>query len=72
MHLRARRDHEVSLPALGKTISFEQGETLHTEISRKFTRESTAEMLAAAGFELVEWYTPDNDWFALSLSVPIE
>lgn len=72
MHLRSRRHHQVELPALGKTIEFEKGETLHTEISRKFTRESVDELLTAAGFELAQWYVPDNDWFALSLSVPVE
>jgi L-histidine N-alpha-methyltransferase len=68
MHLRARQGHEVTLDALGLRVTFTAGETIHTEISRKFTRDEAEDMLAAGGFELVRWYTPANNYFALALA----
>ena len=71
MRLRSRVEQTVVLPVLDATIEFAAGEPLHTEISRKFTEDSTRRMLEASGFELVEWYTPPDEWFALSLSAPV-
>ena len=68
MHLRARSAHQVAIRKLPLTVSFAAGETIHTEISRKFTRNETEATLRAAGFQLVEWYTPPNNYFALALS----
>lgn len=68
MHLRARAAHTVRIAALDLTISFADGETIHTESSRKFTRESASAMLAAGGFRLERWYTSPDDAFALALA----
>jgi len=68
MHLRARRAQRVAIRALQLTVPFAAGETIHTEISRKFTRESVDSLLRATGFRLLDWYTPPNDYFALALS----
>ena len=68
MHLRARDAHRVHIAALDLTVDFAAGETIHTESSRKFTRATTAAMLAAAGFALEQWYTPATADFALALA----
>lgn len=68
MHLRAMTAHTVSIPRLEWKVSFAAGETIHTEISRKFTRAEVEGMLAAAGFVLARWYTPANNYFALALA----
>jgi len=68
MHLRARAAHTVGIRTLGLTVPFIAGETIHTEISRKFTRATADTMLAAAGFQLLRWYTPPNDYFGLALA----
>lgn len=68
MHLRARRSHTVTIPRLGTTVPFIAGETIHTEISRKFTADQVRETLAAAAFELVRWYTPSNHYFGVALA----
>ena len=48
MHLRSIRDQGVTI---GDTvIAFAKGETIHTEISRKFTHASVAELAQAAGW----------------------
>ncbi len=68
MHLRARAAHQVAIHKLPLTISFAAGETIHTEISRKFTRDEIDATLRAAGFRLIDWYTPPNNYFAFALS----
>ncbi|MCA9628435.1 MAG: L-histidine N(alpha)-methyltransferase, partial [Myxococcales bacterium] len=68
MHLESRRDQSVRVEALGLDVEFRQGERMRTEISRKFSEEAVAELLGAAGLELVEWFTPDDGAFALSLA----
>jgi L-histidine N-alpha-methyltransferase len=68
MHLRARAAHTVVIGALDMTVSFCAGETIHTEISRKFTRPETTEMFQHAGFDLVRWFEPANRYFALALA----
>lgn len=69
MHLRAAEAHEVAVPALGLTVSFARGETIHTEISRKFSRAEGDAMLAAAGCEALRWYVAPDDAFALALGL---
>lgn len=68
MHLAARKAHSVHVAALGLKLDFEEGETIHTEISRKFTRESVSDLYGSAGLEMVGWHTPTNGWFGLSVA----
>jgi L-histidine N-alpha-methyltransferase len=68
MRLRARRAQVVHLRALDLRVEFGAGEELRTEISAKFRREGVEAELAAAGFELAEWWTDPAGDFALSLS----
>jgi L-histidine N-alpha-methyltransferase len=69
MYLRADAAHEVLIPALDLTVTFAAGETIHTEISRKFTRADAEGMLAHAGCRLERWFTADEQQFALALGV---
>jgi len=68
MHLRAEEAHEVEIPRLGMQISFAKGESIRTEISRKFTRKSVERLLAKAGLELEAWFASHEPSFALSVS----
>lgn len=70
MHLRAEEAHEVRIPRLDLRIPFEAGETIHTEISRKFTPRSVERLLAKAGLEMEAWYAPADRSFGLSVSRP--
>jgi L-histidine N-alpha-methyltransferase len=70
MRLRAQRRMTVHVGALDLDVEFAAREELRTEISAKFTRERLEGDLAAAGLELVEVLTDDEDRFALSLSRP--
>ncbi len=67
MHLRARRAQRVTLESLGMTVSFAAGETLHTEISRKFTRKELERLAERSGFSLRRWFVLDDPAFALVL-----
>jgi|SRR5579862_1578108 len=67
MHLQAQQAHDVRLGTLDLHVPFSAGETIHTEISRKFTRGDVEAMLHAAGFEMARWYTPANNYYGLAL-----
>jgi dimethylhistidine N-methyltransferase len=42
---------------------FEEGETIHTECSYKYTRENFLAMLEEAGFEPARTWSDERDWF---------
>ncbi len=69
IRLKSLVAQEVRLEELDLDISFAEGEFLHTEISSKFRREGIAAEVAEVGLELTEWWTDENDDYALSLSV---
>ena len=58
----------VTLPAIGLSVDFAQGETLRTEISTKFRREEVERELAGAGLGVEHWWTDDAGDFALCLA----
>jgi hypothetical protein len=69
-YLAQRELETVRLATLDLEVRFEEGETLHTEISRKFTREQIASLLERSGLRLECWFTPPNDYFSLTLARP--
>jgi L-histidine N-alpha-methyltransferase len=69
MRLRSRGAQRARVAALDLDVSFADGEEMRTEISAKFRRERVESELAAAGFEVVHWWTDQAGDFALSLSV---
>jgi L-histidine N-alpha-methyltransferase len=70
MWLRSRRAQTVKLPGVDLAVRFTEGELLRTEISAKFRRDGVRAELAAAGFDLITWWTDAAGRFGLSLSVP--
>src|SRR4051794_17359833 len=68
MRLRAQRAQTVRIRGLELEVDFTAGEELRTEISAKFRRAGVERELAAAGFQLAEWWTDPAGDFALSLS----
>ena len=63
MHLEARHDLGVQWPGAQRT--FKRGERLHTENSCKYTLESFAKLLVAAGFQMPEHWTDERGWFGV-------
>lgn len=68
MHLVADSDHRVRLEAFDLELPVVAGERIHTEISRKFTRDSTHRLLAEAGFCLDHWFISEDGYFGLALA----
>ncbi len=70
IRLRSLADQSVSVRDLGMEVPFRAGEEMRTELSCKFTRESLERSYAAAGLEMVEFWTDPEQLFALSLARP--
>jgi len=68
MRLRSLQDQVVTLPVLGLSVKFAEGEEMRTEVSAKFRKAGVAAELAAAGFTMRSWWTDGQ--FGLSLSGP--
>jgi L-histidine N-alpha-methyltransferase len=70
MYLISRCDQAVRVEALKKTLHFESGEEILTEISRKFTPSRLESLLRGAGFSVARHLEPDNGYFSLLLAQP--
>ena len=68
IRLHAKRAHSVRIADLDLTVDFEEGESIWTENSHKFTRDSAAAILAASGMALEAWYTDEQEYFGLALA----
>jgi L-histidine N-alpha-methyltransferase len=68
MHLEARRDLRVRLEGFDMELDIRRAERIRTEISRKFTRDSAAALLAGSGFTPRHWFCSDDGYFALALA----
>ncbi|NJL81265.1 MAG: L-histidine N(alpha)-methyltransferase [Richelia sp. SM2_1_7] len=68
MHLRSLEAQTVELRSLNLKVNFEKGETINTEISRKFDINDIQELLKNKGFVPQKVWTDDNQWFGLILS----
>jgi dimethylhistidine N-methyltransferase len=67
MHLVSAGAQAVRLRKLGLTARFEPGETIRTEISRKFRFADMAATVSRHGFALEERWSDSQEWFALAL-----
>ncbi|WP_406655535.1 L-histidine N(alpha)-methyltransferase [Methanolobus sp. ZRKC2] len=65
MHLKAKRDMEVIIPALNERIMFKKDETIHTENSHKYTVEGIKEMAKAGELSVENIFSDDKKWFSL-------
>ena len=68
MHLISLRSHSVRLNSLDLTVNFEEGETILTEISRKFDLNLMRQYFQKRGFKIIQSQTDPNNWFGLILA----
>jgi dimethylhistidine N-methyltransferase len=68
MHLESVIAQNVGIPSIGLDVAFAAGETIRTEFSHKYTRESAAGLLEAAGLRVESWCTDGSGRFALALT----
>ncbi len=66
-YLRSRREQTVCLQALGLSVDLRAGETIHTEISRKFDLTQMKPYLQQRGLETLRVWTDERQWYALLL-----
>jgi L-histidine Nalpha-methyltransferase len=67
MHLRSRTAQTVELSTLDLITEFAAGETILSEISRKFNLEEIQTALRSKGLVPVQVYTDPNQWFGVIL-----
>ena len=71
MHLVSTMDQIVKISdsnnpeGQSKNITFKTGETIHTENSYKYSKQSFTDLIAGAGFEVRECWSDDKDYFAM-------
>jgi L-histidine N-alpha-methyltransferase len=68
MHLKCHENHEVHLRDLEMKVPFKEGETILTEISRKFTPETLKKLLEKTGFQIDQHFEADGGYFSLVLA----
>ena len=61
MHLESLVSQCVTVD--GVPVHFEAGETIHTECSYKYDRARLEDVVGAAGFEIVQLWTDEREWF---------
>lgn len=72
MHLRSTRRQTVKIDALELTIAFEDGETIHTENSHKYTDASFAKIASEAGWTVEAKWTDPSALFRVVRLAPSE
>lgn len=70
MHLVSKEEQTVRFDALDASVDLDEGETILTEISRKFTDDAIAALMRKTGFAIERHFTPANDYFSLVLAKP--
>lgn len=67
MHLESLRDQKVFVQALQRTFTFEKGETILTEISRKYDPTQLSQEMKKIGFDVTKSWVSENQYFGLML-----
>ncbi len=65
MHLEALRDMNVCIHDADFEVRFEKGETIHTEVCRKFTTEKIEEAVFKSGLKIDRWFEAKEEGFSL-------
>ena len=68
MHLESTCGQWVRIPAAEVEVYFKKRETIHTENSYKFTRETVRVLLGDAGFEVEHTWKDRLGWYSVTLA----
>lgn len=68
MHLKSTRSHSACLESLDLTVNLKAGETIHTEISRKFNLEEMQQYLISQEMKPLQVWTDSQQWFGVILA----
>ncbi|MBE9229357.1 L-histidine N(alpha)-methyltransferase [Phormidium sp. LEGE 05292] len=67
MYLHCQKSHVVNLKSLDFKVTWEKGESILTEISRKFDLETVQKELDSKGLKTLKVFTDPQKWFGLIL-----
>lgn len=67
-YLISQKQQTVRIGKLNQSFSFERGEAIHTEISRKFTTDQVEDYFASTGFQCVEHFFDCKHYFVDTLA----
>lgn len=67
MYLVSEQRQEITFPTIGLTVDFDDGETIHTENSYKYTPALISEIAGAAGLELERSWQDADKLFTVAL-----
>lgn len=67
MYLHCQKSHVVHLESLDLKVNWEAGESMLTEISRKFDLETVQKDLDFKGLKTIKSFTDSQNWFGLTL-----
>jgi L-histidine N-alpha-methyltransferase len=67
MHLQAIRETGARIADLNLSVSCRRGETIRTEICKKFSRASAQWDFKTAGLGAIRWFQDPKGWFSLVL-----
>jgi L-histidine Nalpha-methyltransferase len=68
MRLTSKKEQEVHINDLDKTIHFSKDESILTEISQKYTYSGIEEMLTTANLSITDHYEDEDEYFSLVLA----
>lgn len=71
LHLVSERPQVVTVRDLELEVAFEAGESIRTELSHKYTRESAVELLERGGMRVRRWEADERDRFAVAIAEPV-
>lgn len=63
--------YETSVRITDREFRFAKDERIHTEFSRKYTRDSAERLARGAGLRVARWWTDDRERFADALLEPV-
>ncbi|MFM7408903.1 MAG: L-histidine N(alpha)-methyltransferase [Cuspidothrix sp.] len=67
MYLHCQKSHWVTLEILELKVHFAEGESILTEISRKFDLTKMSQQLDSKGLKTIKTWTDEKEWFGLIL-----
>jgi L-histidine N-alpha-methyltransferase len=68
MWLRSSKEQTIDIPDMGLSVPLKKDEEIRTELSTKYDRPLAENLLTTSGFELVKWYTDQDQLIGLALS----
>lgn len=65
IYLKAKDDISVDVERFNRSFHIARGETIRTEICRKYSSERAEEMLRQAGMRVRRWFRDHRGWFSI-------